>query len=103
LALFFKEMDVGVIPSKNLADLVRGAIGKARKPTFCCRAAPCRAERRPAPCAVIRVDFRAMGTLPATGMIAPEFELPDSGGTPRRLSTLVSHEPVVLLFYRGHW
>jgi peroxiredoxin len=44
-----------------------------------------------------------MGTVPALGALAPDFELPDSGGTPRRLSTLASHAPVVLLFYRGHW
>jgi thioredoxin-dependent peroxiredoxin len=44
-----------------------------------------------------------MGTVPATGEIAPEFELPDSTGAPRRLSALVSQVPVVLLFYRGHW
>lgn len=46
LALFFKEMDVSVIPSKKLDDLVRGAIGEARKPTFCCTAGNVHAEPR---------------------------------------------------------
>ncbi|MGH9864423.1 MAG: hypothetical protein ACRD4H_03305 [Candidatus Acidiferrales bacterium] len=41
--------------------------------------------------------------VPKTGEIAPEFELPDSTGTSRRLSELVSREPMVLVFYRGHW
>ncbi|MHB8410713.1 MAG: hypothetical protein ACYDDI_02065 [Candidatus Acidiferrales bacterium] len=40
---------------------------------------------------------------PNTGGIAPEFELPDSTGAPRRLSDLVSQGPVVLVFFRGHW
>lgn len=43
-ALFFKEMDIGVIPSKKLDELVRGAIGEARKPTFCCTVANVLAE-----------------------------------------------------------
>jgi len=41
--------------------------------------------------------------LPNTGEIAPEFELPDSTGTLRRLSQLVLQGPVVLVFFRGHW
>jgi peroxiredoxin len=35
--------------------------------------------------------------------LAPEFELPDSTRVPRRLSELISHSPLVLLFYRGNW
>ncbi len=30
---------------------------------------------------------------------APDFELPDEDGTPRRLSELAAHGPVVLFFY----
>jgi peroxiredoxin Q/BCP len=37
------------------------------------------------------------------GDIAPDFVLPDSRGTPRRLSELVGPGPAILLFYRGHW
>jgi len=33
------------------------------------------------------------------GDIAPDFELPDENGTPRRLSDLVADGPVVLYFY----
>lgn len=35
------------------------------------------------------------------GDIAPDFELPDETGTPRRLSTLLADGPVVLFFYPG--
>jgi peroxiredoxin Q/BCP len=45
----------------------------------------------------------AARTMPAAGDVAPEFELPDSTGGPRRLSELVSQGPLVLLFYRGDW
>jgi peroxiredoxin Q/BCP len=41
--------------------------------------------------------------LPNTGEIAPDFELPDSTGTPRRLSDLVSQGSLALVFFRGHW
>ncbi|ORV19141.1 peroxiredoxin [Mycobacterium celatum] len=34
-----------------------------------------------------------------TGDIAPDFELPDQNGTPRKLSTLLADGPVVLFFY----
>jgi peroxiredoxin Q/BCP len=34
-----------------------------------------------------------------TGEQAPDFELPDQDGTPRRLSTLLADGPVVLFFY----
>ncbi len=37
------------------------------------------------------------------GEIAPDFELPDSTGTPQRLSELCAANPLVLVFYRGHW
>jgi peroxiredoxin Q/BCP len=33
------------------------------------------------------------------GDIAPDFELPDQDGTPRRLSDLVADGPIVLFFY----
>ncbi|WP_305788877.1 peroxiredoxin [Symbioplanes lichenis] len=35
------------------------------------------------------------------GDIAPDFELPDQDGTPRRLSELLQDGPVVLFFYPG--
>jgi thioredoxin-dependent peroxiredoxin len=35
------------------------------------------------------------------GDIAPDFELPDQDGTPRRLSDLVADGPIVLFFYPG--
>lgn len=37
------------------------------------------------------------------GEIAPDFYLPDSSGTSRRLSDLVANGPTVVIFYRGHW
>ena len=42
-------------------------------------------------------------TLPKVGQQVPDFELPDSTGTPRQLSELAAGGPLVLLFYRGHW
>jgi peroxiredoxin len=44
-----------------------------------------------------------MGKTPEAGEIAPEFELLDSTGVPRRLSELAAQGPMTLLFYRGHW
>jgi len=35
----------------------------------------------------------------APGDDAPDFELPDQGGTPRRLSTMLADGPVVLFWY----
>ncbi len=43
------------------------------------------------------------GKTPAPGETAPEFELPDSTGRPRRLSELIAERTLVLLFYRGYW
>jgi len=37
------------------------------------------------------------------GERAPDFELPDSTGVPRRLSELNLHNRLVLIFYRGNW
>jgi thioredoxin-dependent peroxiredoxin len=44
-------------------------------------------------------DGKALGV----GEIAPDFELPDSAGVPRRLSEFVAADPRILIFYRGHW
>ncbi|MDA8340734.1 MAG: redoxin domain-containing protein, partial [Actinomycetota bacterium] len=33
------------------------------------------------------------------GDVAPDFELPDENGTPRRLSDYLASGPVVLFFY----
>jgi peroxiredoxin Q/BCP len=41
--------------------------------------------------------------IPDAGGTAPDFTLPDSTGTPRRLSELVADRPLVLIFYRGSW
>ncbi len=38
-----------------------------------------------------------------TDDFAPDFELVDSTGTRQRLSEMVSHGPLILIFYRGHW
>ncbi|HET9743100.1 MAG TPA: hypothetical protein VFQ00_10150 [Terriglobales bacterium] len=43
------------------------------------------------------------GQMPAPGDLAPDFELPDSTGTLRRLSELSAPGTLVLLFYRGNW
>ena len=37
------------------------------------------------------------------GETAPDFSLPDSTGTPRRLSELTKDSLCVVIFYRGHW
>jgi len=44
-----------------------------------------------------------MAKVPIAGELAQEFELPDSTRVPRRLSELISHGCLVLLFYRGNW
>jgi peroxiredoxin len=44
-----------------------------------------------------------MANVPVAGELAPEFELPDSRRVPHRLSELISHSRLVLLFYRGNW
>jgi len=44
-----------------------------------------------------------MPKVPSRGETAPDFELPDSTGTARRLSDLAKDRPLVLLFYRGWW
>lgn len=38
-------------------------------------------------------------TMLSEGDIAPDFELPDQSGTPRRLSDLLAEGPVALFFY----
>lgn len=45
----------------------------------------------------------ANGKTPARGEIAPDFELADTSGQPRRLSDLAAQGTLVLLFYRGYW
>lgn len=45
----------------------------------------------------------AVINVPTAGEFAREFELPDSTGVRRQLSELISHGPLVLLFYRGNW
>jgi hypothetical protein len=37
------------------------------------------------------------------GETAPDFSLPDTTGTSRRLSELTADSLCVVLFYRGHW
>jgi peroxiredoxin len=43
------------------------------------------------------------GRTPNIGDFAPNFELVDSTGTLQHLSEMVSHGPLILIFYRGHW
>ena len=40
---------------------------------------------------------------PAIGDLAPDLTLSDADGTPRRLAELCAEQPLVLVFYRGHW
>jgi thioredoxin-dependent peroxiredoxin len=40
---------------------------------------------------------------PEPGALAEDFTLPDSTGTPRTLSSLVTDGPLLLIFYRGYW
>jgi peroxiredoxin len=35
--------------------------------------------------------------------VAPDFTLSDATGTPRRLADLCATQPLLLVFYRGHW
>jgi peroxiredoxin Q/BCP len=37
------------------------------------------------------------------GALAEDFALPDSTGTPRTLSSLLTDGPLLLIFYRGYW
>jgi peroxiredoxin len=38
-----------------------------------------------------------------SGDVAPDFELSDSAGQPRRFSELTRDRPCIVIFYRGHW
>jgi peroxiredoxin len=40
---------------------------------------------------------------PSVGEIAPDFTTADMTGASRRLADLCAAEPLVLVFYRGHW
>jgi hypothetical protein len=42
-------------------------------------------------------------TPPNITEVAPDFTLPDATDTPRRLADLCAAQPLVLVFYRGHW
>ncbi|MGA7684140.1 MAG: hypothetical protein WCC32_06215 [Terriglobales bacterium] len=44
-----------------------------------------------------------MAKTPVAGEIARGFELLDSTRAPRRLSELIAHQRLVLLFHRGSW
>ena len=45
------------------------------------------------------IDFNTIG--PRVGETAPEFELRDQSGTPRRLSSLAGPKGTMLVFYRS--
>ncbi|MGH9715463.1 MAG: hypothetical protein ACRD4R_01850 [Candidatus Acidiferrales bacterium] len=45
----------------------------------------------------------ARETALQAGETAPDFELPDSSATPQKLTDLCASNPLVLVFYRGHW
>jgi peroxiredoxin len=40
---------------------------------------------------------------PQVGALAEDFTLPDSTGTPRVLSSLLTEGALLLIFYRGYW
>ncbi len=40
---------------------------------------------------------------PTVGNVAPDFTLADSHGAMQRLADLCAEQPLVLVFYRGHW
>jgi peroxiredoxin len=40
---------------------------------------------------------------PQVGALAEDFTLPDSTGTPRVLSSLLTGGALLLIFYRGYW
>ncbi len=42
-------------------------------------------------------------TVPQLGSTLADFELPDTGNKPRRLSELAARGAVVAVLYRGHW
>lgn len=51
-------------------------------------------------------DLRASGILQRVAKVgdrAPDFTLPNAGGQPVTLSTLLAKGPVVASFYRGRW
>jgi peroxiredoxin len=37
------------------------------------------------------------------GVLVEDFTLPDSAGTPRTLSSLLTDGSLLLIFYRGYW
>ena len=40
---------------------------------------------------------------PQVGALAEDFTLPDSTGTSRSLSSLMTEGSLLLIFYRGYW
>lgn len=68
-----------------------------------------RAKASPATVATMQggvADVRSTGieaTALGVGATAPDFTLPDVDGTSVRLSELLGHGPVVVVFYRGAW
>ena len=68
-----------------------------------------RAKASPATVATMQggvADVRGTGieaTALGVGATAPDFMLPDVDGTSVRLSDLLGHGPVVVVFYRGAW
>ncbi len=68
-----------------------------------------RAKASPATVATMQggvADVRSTGieaTALGVGATAPDFTLPDVDGTSVRLSDLLGHGPVVVVFYRGAW
>lgn len=68
-----------------------------------------RAKASPATVATMQggvADVRSTGIEAAAlvvGATAPDFTLPDVDGTSVRLSDLLGHGPVVVVFYRGAW
>ena len=51
-------------------------------------------------------DLRAsdiLSRVPSAGDQAPDFTLPNAGGEPVALKSLLARGPVVVSFYRGRW
>jgi peroxiredoxin Q/BCP len=40
---------------------------------------------------------------PQVGALVEDFTLPDSTGTPRTLSSLLTDGSLLVIFYRGYW
>lgn len=49
------------------------------------------------------VHMTATSSPPDIGEVAPDFELRDANGTNFHLADACAKQPLVVVFYRGHW